>query len=207
MKYIKRKSITKPIIGQIVDTTNIDNKTLNAPSINLYEQVASSSNNGLMSSIDKTKLDGLGNLASSSNNGLMSSADKAKLDALDMSGIITKTISINMSTANTWYDTGIIGSHLTSGTYIIQIDCTSFAGQANQWSETYSGVMTWYNEGTNGSHTCHVTLHNAGHADNGAKIQLRTIETPSGGQIKLQISCTVAMTAARNVVFKFRRII
>lgn len=38
-KYIQRKSAIKPITGSIVDTTNVDDKISNAPSINLMEQM------------------------------------------------------------------------------------------------------------------------------------------------------------------------
>lgn len=129
------------------------------------------------------------------------------IDTLCVSEVITITKSVNMSTANTWYDTGITGEYLASGTYIVQMLC-DFAGQAGQWGEYYSGVMTWYDNHTNGDGTSHITLHNAGHSDENAKIQLRTLhQFNTNHGMKLQILTTKAMSASKNVQFKFRRII
>lgn len=40
MKYIEKKSIAKPITGEIVDTWNVDDKTTNAPSMRLVEEMS-----------------------------------------------------------------------------------------------------------------------------------------------------------------------
>lgn len=97
-----------------------------------------------------------------------------------------KTLTLS---ANTWTDTGISGSNLTTGTYIIQIE---------RGGEYFSGVMSW----TTGKDTapnateCYdeIVLHNAGSiAGSTSHIMARTVRTTSG--IKLQICGNMAMSS------------
>ena len=77
----------------------------------------------------------------------------------------------------------------------------------NQWSEYYSGIMSWYNGTTNSTDVDEILLHKAGHAPNGRHMYLRVQRTSSNGYLKLQISSTHAFTAASNIVFKFKKLI
>lgn len=141
--------------------------------------------------------------ATTSAHGLMTAADKVKLDGLG--GILTITKSLTLSTS--WADTGIEGSNLTSGTYVVQVSgLTSDDGLAT-YSEVWSGVMTWYDGTTNSTNSEEILLHNAGHADNSGEIYLRTCRTSSSGHLKLQIAASAAATKADSVTFKFRKLI
>lgn len=215
MKRIIKKSIVKLPLekGVVSNTLEVSDPTTTAPSTEIIEQMTNIPKDGIIAfdsfkipeGYNEVLLSDIIPVATASNNGLMSNTDKQKMEGL--SSVITVTKSMNLSAANTWYDVGISGGGtLTTGTYIVQVDVTSFAGQANHWLEKYSGVMSWYSGGTNSSEATEVYLHNAGHADNGAKISIRTLRQPSGGTLKLQIATTVAMTAARNIIFKFRKI-
>lgn len=213
-KSIKKMSVVElpPAVGSISDTLNVEDKITNAPSINLVQRISGVPIEGVIAIDDDGEIpEGWEEiespLATSEKDGLMSAGDKAKLDALDMGGVITITKSVYMATANSWYDTGITGEYLASGTYIVQMLC-QFDGQAGQWGEYYSGVMSWYDNHTDGDGTSHITLHNAGHSDENAKIQLRTLhQFNTNHGMKLQILATKAMSASKNVQFKFRRII
>lgn len=116
--------------------------------------------------------------------------------AAKINGALTAT-SLNLTSfaktltlsANTWTDTGISGSNLTTGTYIIQIE---------RGGEYFSGVMSW----TTGKDTapnateCYdeIVLHNAGSiAGSTSHIMARTVRTTSG--IKLQICGNMAMSS------------
>lgn len=47
------------------------------------------------------------------------------------------------------------------------------------WYGYWSGLMTWYRDGTNSSESDEIILHRASHAMNGNTIYLRTITTAS----------------------------
>lgn len=68
--------------------------------------VVTTSTDGLMSSEDKTKLDGLGGVATTSANGLMSSADKTKLDGLNTSNCFEKTLQLTCGNSSNINETG-----------------------------------------------------------------------------------------------------
>lgn len=137
---------------------------------------------------------------------------KSKTDSLyqkkstDLSDVISFTKSIKLTTD--WQDTGISGTNLASGTYIVQV--SGFNSSYTQlYQEIYSGVMSWFASPTNSSNASEIFLHNAGHADNSNAIYLRTVRTPGAGSnvLKLQIACKVAATGTDSLVFKFRRLI
>lgn len=215
--YIKRKNMAAipPAAGTISDSINVIDEKTTAPSIDLTKRILTIPKDGIIAyggdtipeGYEEVEAEDMFPVVTTSTDGLMSSEDKAKLDALNMSGIIKKSVFINMSTANTWYDTGVQGTDLSSGVYILQINCNSFGGQAGQWQEFYAGIMEWFAGTCNSSNACEIPLHNCGHADNDGKIKLRTLRQPNGGYVKLQISTTVAMTASREVILDFRRII
>ena len=145
-------------------------------------------------------------VATVSSNGLMSNGDKAKLDALG--DIVTIQKSLKLTTD--WMDTGIAGENLSSGTYIIQVSGMT-TNSNGFYQEVYSGIMTWFSSMTNSTCVDEIPLHNAGHAENGNEIYLRTARMDAGsdrkGRLKLQIAALKAGTAADTITFKFRKMI
>ena len=125
--------------------------------------------------------------------------------------ITTITKSLNVTTA--WMDTGIAGSNLETGSYIVQVSSSDWAtGKtgSNFYREIWTGVMSWYASNTNSSNSEEILLHNAGHADNSNEIYLRTVRQPSSAttaNLKLQIAAKTAFKAAASIIFKFRRMI
>lgn len=142
------------------------------------------------------------NNVTTSTSGLMTAADKQKLDALG--GIVTITKSITLKTD--WQNTGIASNNLSTGTYVVQVSGLEPDDGLLTYSEIWSGVMSWYASGTNSGSADEILLHNAGHADNGRDIYLRTLRNYSG-VLALQIASNSNATKADNIVFKFRRII
>lgn len=140
-------------------------------------------------------------VATSSSNGLMSSTDKTKLD--DFSRVISIQKQIKLTTD--WQDTGIAGTSLDTGTYVVQVSGFN-SSYTKIYSEIYSGVISWYSGATNSGNSSEIFLHNAGHADNNA-IYLRTLRTVGQGSLKLQIACKTAATGTDTLTFKFRRLI
>lgn len=142
-------------------------------------------------------------VATASSNGLMSSTDKTKLD--DFSRVISIQKQIKLTTD--WQDTGIAGNNLETGTYVVQVSGFN-ASYTSLYSETYSGIMTWYASETNSDNYSEIFLHNAGHADNSNAIYLRTSRRAYGnGVLHLQIACKVAASGTDTLTFKFRRLI
>ncbi len=140
-------------------------------------------------------------VATSTSNGLMSSTDKTKLD--DFGCVISIQKQIKLTTD--WQDTGIAGTSLDTGTYVIQVSGFN-SSYTKIYSEIYSGVISWYSGATNSENSSEIFLHNAGHADNNA-IYLRTLRTTGSGSLKLQIACKTAATGTDTLTFKFRRLI
>ena len=123
----------------------------------------------------------------------------------DVDQLYTVTVSAQLTTS--WQDTGINGTDLSTGTYIVQIYADSDVPRYH-YQEYYSGVMSWYNGGTNSNEVDEITLHRAGHAPNDGNIFLRTLRHPSGGDnLMLQLRATHNSTSASNYIFKFRRMI
>ena len=142
-------------------------------------------------------------VASSTTNGLMSSTDKTKLD--DFSRVISIQKQIKLTTD--WQDTGIAGTSLDTGTYVVQVSGFN-SSYTSLYNEVYSGIMTWYANETNSDNSSEIFLHNAGHADNSNAIYLRTSRRAYGnGGLHLQIACKVAATGTDTLTFKFRRLI
>lgn len=118
-----------------------------------------------------------------------------------------KTVSV--SAANTWYDTGITGSDLETGTYIMEA-YTNSSGVNKQYQERMSGVVAWYHGGTNDSTADEIPLSKAGHARNAHDIRFRIARsrsTESPNTIRLQVSDTIAWSGAGIFTIKFRKII
>lgn len=118
--------------------------------------------------------------------------------------ITTITKSLNVTTS--WMDTGITGSNLATGTYAVQMHIND-GTNTGHYNEYYSGIVSWFADGTNSTDADEILLHKAGHAPNGRHVYLRTIRTGNSGRLKLQISCTHAFSAASNITFKFKKLI
>ena len=120
------------------------------------------------------------------------------------------TKEVNVSSANTWYDTGIIGGNLSDGTYIMEVYTNS--SEANsQYFERLCGTVAWHSGSTNSSDADEITLSKAGHSRSGHDIKFRILRTRSDqaspNSIRLQISDTVAWSGAGTLTIKFRKII
>ena len=109
-----------------------------------------------------------------------------------------------MIEADTWYDTGISGTDLSTGIYIVSTYIDTYNGTGLFWERT-SGIMTWYSGGTNNPLANEIPLHQSGHADNGGTIKLRT-KREYNGVLKLQMSCGRAWTNTVPVYFYFKKI-
>lgn len=126
-----------------------------------------------------------------------------KTDELS-TNVTTITKSLNVTTS--WMDTGINGTDLSTGTYIIQLSL-NFHGTGSLWWCHFSGIMSWYSDNTNDSETDEILLHRAGHAYHNT-LYLRTVQTKSGGGgMKLQIAASSSIGSTQNYTFKFKRII
>jgi hypothetical protein len=127
------------------------------------------------------------------------------LDSTDVFGLKTFTKSLTLTTS--WIDTGISGTDLSTGTYIIQVYVDNYDVSGGQYTEYYSGTMSWFASTTNSTDYDEIVLHKAGHAPNSNWINLRTLRQVNPGTLKLQIISSVATTGADNYIFKFRRMI
>jgi hypothetical protein len=113
---------------------------------------------------------------------------------------ITKTLTVTAS----WMDTGIEGDNIAAnGTYVVQVYAHNSADSL--YYCYWSGIMTWYKDGTNDSDSDEIILHRSGHAY-GNTIYLRTIMN-SNGKLKLQIAANKALANAIDYTFKFKRVI
>ena len=137
----------------------------------------------------------------------------ASLYDLIPNGAFTTTYAFT-STAGTYAEVMSGNDVITAnGTYSVQMFVNDNAVGGTQYSETYSGVMSWGNS-TNTNDTgieavSEIVLHRAGHAANSGITYLRTRETTSAdnNELKLEIMSNKTYTGASNVVFKFVRLI
>jgi len=131
------------------------------------------------------------------------------IEADNINDVITITQSLHLTTG--WQDTGISGTNLENGTYIVQISSVSdHVVGGGHFSEYYSGVMSWYGWGTNSPYADEIPLHRTGHAPNWGRLYLRTKRDfhVDGGKVKLQIRCNDRNNSGSyNYVFKFKKII
>ena len=139
----------------------------------------------------------------------------ASLYDLIPNGAFTTTYAFTSTTAGAYYEVMEGNDVITaSGTYSVQMFVNDYAVGGTQYSETYSGIMSWTsatntNNGNSVSAISEIVLHRSGHAANTGITYLRTRETTSvnGGKLKLEIMCNRTYTGASNVVFKFVRLI
>ena len=137
----------------------------------------------------------------------------ASLYDLIPNGAFTTTYAFT-STAGTYAEVMEGNDVITAnGTYSVQMLVNDYAVGGTQYSETYSGVMSW-GSSTNTNDTgigavSEIALHRSGHAGNSGITYLRTRETGSteSNELKLEIMGNTTYTGASNVVFKFVRLI
>jgi hypothetical protein len=118
-------------------------------------------------------------------------------------------------TANTWTDTGIDGTDLTTGTYAMQVYVSDFEVGGHHYYEYYSATITWYGGSTNSTAVDEIPVHRAGHATNTGDLQFRT-QRASGSDshdLMLQVKHNKSYTGALDndhggkiMRFKFRRL-
>lgn len=117
-----------------------------------------------------------------------------------------KTFTKTLSVSTSWVDTGIVGTNLTDGSYIVQVYDNINTG-IGHYNMLFTGFMSWYSSNvTNDTAYNEILLHNAGHALNSNPIYLRTMMQSSPGYLKLQIRCATG-SGSGDFVFKFRRMI
>lgn len=191
------KRATYDSAGQQINTTYIKGLSVNGRTVTYTR------GDGTTGTITTQDTNTTYNNVTTSASGLMTAADKQKLDALG--GIVTITKSLKLT--KDWQNTGISGSNLSTGTYVVQVSGLAEDDGLATWREIWSGVMSWYSTATNGNGLAdEILLHNAGHADTGGDIYLRTFRN-SNGVLALQIAADGNATKADNVVFKFRKLI
>ena len=136
-----------------------------------------------------------------------SAAKTININASDFMPLTSFTKTLTLTTG--WQDIGISSNNIAnSGSYIIQIllNDGGTTGTLSNYSEYYTGVMSWYASNTNSTDTDEIILHKAGHASNSRYIYLRTVRT-SAGTLKMQIAANVTATAASTLVIKVRQLI
>ena len=119
-------------------------------------------------------------------------------------GLPLTTISKTLTIGTSWTNTGIVKSNLQSGSYMVQVHNNEPNNQI--YGERWTGVMSWYDGGTNSNEVDEISLHCAGHANNGRHIYLRTVRTPNGGGLRLEIACTHNLGSS-TYDFSFRKLI
>ena len=111
---------------------------------------------------------------------------------------------------SSWYTVTNAGSHLSTGTWAVQVNISSAGlGSGQLYDETYSGVFTWYAGTTNNTASNNISLHNAGHAANAEIISMRTRrQGHPGTNLLFQINSNMNWSGAvRSTTFHFRRLI
>ena len=120
-------------------------------------------------------------------------------------GLPLTTISKTLTVGTSWTNTGIVKTNLQSGSYMVQI-YNNGRSDTELWDERWTGVMSWYDGGTNSNEADEISLHCAGHANNGRHLYLRTVRTPNGGGLRLEIACSHNLGSS-TYEFRFRKLI
>jgi hypothetical protein len=125
----------------------------------------------------------------------------------DIDQLTTTTVTATLSTS--WQDTGIDGTDLQTGTYIIQVFVDDHSVGGNHYDEYYSGIMSWTSASTNSTVTDEILLHRAGHAPNSGDFFLRTQRAANTDthDLMLQMRGATSNTGNSDYIFKFRRMI
>ena len=128
------------------------------------------------------------------------------VNADNFGSIIRIVKNMTFSAANTFYNTGIKGEDIPSGVYILHFYCNNGSISQQLWSEHFTGLLYWYNGGTNSSNSTNIYIHFSGHANNSCTITARTLRQPNGGRLQLQLCSTIALENA-DWTFEFKRMI
>ena len=139
--------------------------------------------------------------ATTASEGYMSASDKSKLDAVPTVTTITKSLKVTSD----WMDTGIAGTNLATGMYAVYMSVATIVS-AGLYNESWAGIMSWFAGGTNSTNSDEILLHNAGHADNGNEMYLRTLREANPANMRLQIAAKHAFSEAASITFSFRRL-
>ena len=132
----------------------------------------------------------------------------------DIDQIKEFTMSFQLA-ANTWTDTGIDGTDLATGTYIMQVYVDDYGVNGGHYTEYYSATISWFSTNTNDAHVDEIIIHRAGHAPQNGDIQFRTERTLNADShdLMLQVKHNLAYNAAldnsagKSMRFKFRSLI
>ena len=150
------------------------------------------------------------------------STDAANKDYVDnaVSGLATAdtTYEFNFSTqltANTWTDTGIDGTDMATGTYIMRVEVSDHNLGGQHYDEAYSATISWFTGATNSTFHDEIVVHRAGHAPNNGDVQFRTLRASGSDthdlmlQVKHNQSYSAApdQTSGKTFKFKFRKMI
>jgi hypothetical protein len=112
-------------------------------------------------------------------------------------------------TAGTWADIFSSNTVLSNGTWMVQAFVSDFAVGGQQYSETYSGVMSWGSaSGTNNNGVdaeSEIILHRSGHAAQAGNFYLRTVER-AASTLLFQGMSNQTYSAASTINFKFVKI-
>jgi hypothetical protein len=131
-------------------------------------------------------------------NGLVPTAGTA-IDQL-----YTSTKSLTLT--NAWQDTGIAGTDLATGSYMVQVFANDSGVGGGHINMYYTGVISWFSSTANENSYSEVVLTRAGNAAAAGTIFLRVAQV-NLGTLKLQISGTTINSGASNYAFSFRRMI
>jgi hypothetical protein len=113
---------------------------------------------------------------------------------------------------DTWVDVFTRANNvLTTGTWIVKMYVSDFGQGGGHYTYTYSGTMTWYQDGTNqtgNEAASEIELHRMGHAANASVLYLRTTEVSagSGSNGKFQIKGNYSNTSNTTITFTFVKI-
>jgi hypothetical protein len=110
-----------------------------------------------------------------------------------------KTTTFTSALTTSWTDvTGVSGTYLATGSYIVQIESNG---------EYYTGNMAWFSGTTTSTTADEIVLHRAGPAASAGRIYARVIRTSSApSTLKLQVSGSDSISS-HTMTFKFRRTI
>ena len=121
--------------------------------------------------------------------------------------IYTASDVLTLTTA--WQDTSVNAAELVTGSYMVQVTVSDYAVGGGQYSEFYTGVMSWYSGDTNSTVSDEIVMHRAGSAPNAGTVFLRIMRTVTAdvNDMKLQIAGTTTNTGTSTYTYKFRRLI
>jgi hypothetical protein len=109
----------------------------------------------------------------------------------------TKSTTFASALTTGWTDvTGVSGTYLATGSYIVQIISNG---------EYYTGNVSWFSGSTTTTTVDEIELHRAGAAASAARIYARVARV-SGGTLKLQVSASASLSS-HTMTFTFRRTI